>query len=111
MAPTTFQGFSKAGIAAFNTQFHQMVDQRKLANFVTLTARHGKIVNLDAYGVQDISVTPNFSARNDSIFHLASMTKPITGTALMMLFEEGKWALDDPVAKHVPDPTLQRPQG
>src|SRR6201996_1123997 len=97
------QGFSAEGLAAFNAQFHQLVDQRKLANVVTLIARHGEIVNLDAYGVLDVSAEPPAPCRTDSIFRIASMTKPITGAAMMMLWEEGKWKLDDPVAKHIPE--------
>jgi CubicO group peptidase (beta-lactamase class C family) len=96
------QGFTQAGLAAFNTYFHETVDQRKLANVVTLISRHGRIVNLDAYGVLDVSAVPTVSVKTDSIFRIASMTKPITGAAMMMLFEEGKWALEDPVAKYIP---------
>ena len=98
---TALQGFTAEGLQAFNAQFHQLVDDRKLANVVTLIARRGRIVNLDAYGVLDVSApTP---CRADSIFRIASMTKPITGAAMMMLWEEGKWALEDPVAKHIPE--------
>jgi CubicO group peptidase (beta-lactamase class C family) len=95
------QGFTAAGLAAFNEQFHALVDQDKLACVVTLVARHGEVVNLDAYGKLDVSQPA--PARTDSIFRIASMTKPITGAAMMMLWEEGKWALDDPVAKHIPE--------
>src|SRR5580693_3681378 len=98
----TLQGFTKAGLAAFNAGFHQLVDDKKLANVVTLVARRGEIVNLDAYGVLDVSAEPQAPCRADSIFRIASMTKPITGAAMMMLWEEGKWALNDPVAKHIP---------
>ena len=100
---TMVQGFSKEGLAAFNAQFHRLVDERKLANIVTLIARHGRIVNLDAYGVLDVSATSPVPCKTDSIFHIASMTKPVTGAAMMMLWEEGKWALGDPVAKHIPE--------
>ena len=99
----TLQGFTKSGLAAFNAGFHKLVDDRKLANVVTLVARHGEIVNLDAYGVLDTSETPARPVKTDSIFRIASMTKPITGAAMMMLWEEGKWALDEPVAKHIPE--------
>ena len=94
------QGFTAEGLAAFNAGFHRLVDDRKLANVVTLVARHGEIVNLDAYGVLDVSDPKPVQV--DSIFRIASMTKPITGAAMMMLWEEGKWKLDDPVAKHIP---------
>jgi CubicO group peptidase (beta-lactamase class C family) len=99
----TIQGFTAAGLKAFNDQFHALVDQRKLANVVTLIARHGQIVNLDAYGVLDVSAPTPSPVQTDSIFRIASMTKPITGAAMMMLWEEGRWALEDPVAKHIPE--------
>jgi len=100
-AASDLQGFTAEGLQAFNAQFHTLVDDQKLANVVTLIARRGQIVNLDAYGVLDVSApTP---CRTDSIFRIASMTKPITGAAMMMLWEEGKWALEDPVAKHIPE--------
>jgi CubicO group peptidase (beta-lactamase class C family) len=102
VADAAIQGFSREGLAAFNRQFHALVDERKLANVVTLIARHGEIVNLDAYGVLDVSAAAPSPVRADSIFRIASMTKPITGAAMMMLWEEGKWALNDPVAKHIP---------
>jgi CubicO group peptidase (beta-lactamase class C family) len=98
----SLQGFSQAGLTAFNAHFHQLVDQRQLANVVTLVSRHGEIVNLDAYGVLDISAVPTVPVKIDSIFRIASMTKPITGAAMMMLYEEGKWSLEDPVSKHIP---------
>ncbi|HZC16486.1 MAG TPA: serine hydrolase domain-containing protein [Caulobacteraceae bacterium] len=94
-------GFSTAGLAALNQQMHGLVDDQKLAGVVTLVARHGEIVNFDAYGVLDVSApTP---VHKDSIFRIASMTKPITGAAMMLLWEEGKWALDDELAKHIPE--------
>jgi CubicO group peptidase (beta-lactamase class C family) len=102
VADAAIQGFTREGLATFNRQFHALVDERKLANVVTLIARHGEVVNLDAYGVLDVSAATPAPARTDSIFRIASMTKPITGAAMMMLWEEGKWALDDPVAKHIP---------
>ncbi|HEY5930445.1 MAG TPA: serine hydrolase domain-containing protein, partial [Burkholderiales bacterium] len=62
---------------------------------------HGKVVYLDAYGVQDLATKKPVT--KDTIFRLASMTKSIVGVAMMMLWEEGKWTLDDPVAKHIPE--------
>jgi CubicO group peptidase (beta-lactamase class C family) len=101
-ASPELQGFSEDGLAAFNAEFHRLVDEKKLANVVTLIARHGEIVNLDAYGAMDASNPARGPVQADSIFRVASMTKPITGAAMMMLWEEGKWALDDPVARHIP---------
>jgi len=94
-------GFSASGLKAFQQTMRALVDDGKLAGVTTLVARHGKIVYLDAYGVQDFE-TERPVAR-DTIFRLASMTKPIVGVAMMMLWEQGKWALDDPVAKHIPE--------
>ena len=84
----TIHGFAKEGLAKFNAQFHVLVNDGKLANVVTLIARHGEIVNCDAYSVFDISTTPPVPVKTDSIFRIASMTKPITGAAMMMLWEE-----------------------
>jgi CubicO group peptidase (beta-lactamase class C family) len=95
------QGLTSAGLADLNRQFHALVDQRDLAGVVTLVARHGEVVNLDAYGSLDVSTGAPLAT--DSIFRLASMTKPVIGAAMMMLWEEGKWTLDDPVAKHIPE--------
>src|SRR5580698_979193 len=94
-------GFSASGLAALNQQMHGLVDDQKLAGVVTLVARHGEVANFDAYGVLDVSAPS--PVQKDSIFRIASMTKPITGAAMMMLWEEGKWALDDELAKHIPE--------
>jgi CubicO group peptidase (beta-lactamase class C family) len=99
----TIQGFTKDGLAEFNAQFHALVDDGKLANVVTLIARHGEIVNYDAYGVLNISATPPVPVKTDSIFRIASMAKPLTAAAMMMLWEQGKWALEDPVSKFIPE--------
>jgi len=93
-------GFTAAGVAKLNSDMHALVDSQKLAGVVTLLARKGKVVNLDAYGKQDASGAA--PVKTDSIFRIASMTKPITGVAMMQLFEQGKWKLDDPVARHIP---------
>ena len=61
----------------------------------------GKVAQFDAYGYQDLDAKKPLA--RDRIFRIASMTKPVTGVAMMMLFEEGKWTLDDPVAKHIPE--------
>ena len=77
-----------------------MVDDGRLAGVVTLLARGGKLVHTHVAGVQDVaSGTP---LTRDSIFRIYSMTKPITGVALMMLHEEGKWRLNDPVSRYIP---------
>jgi CubicO group peptidase (beta-lactamase class C family) len=94
-------GFSADGMKTLQRTMRALVDEGKLAGVTTLVARHGKVVYLDAYGVQDL--TTKRPVTSDTIFRLASMTKPIVGVAMMMLWEEGKWALDDPVAKYIPE--------
>ena len=94
-------GFSTTGIEAFRQAFRGLVDHGQLAGVTTLIARHGKVVHFDAYGVKDLDSKAPVTA--DTIFRIASMTKPIVGVAMMMLWEEGKWSLDDPVAKHIPE--------
>jgi len=94
-------GFTAAGVADLNAKMHALVDGQKLAGVVTLLARNGKVVNLDAYGKQDASGPAPMAA--DSIFRIASMTKPICGVAMMQLYEQGKWKLDDRVDKFIPE--------
>ena len=78
-----------------------LVDQGRLAGVVTMVARHGKVVEFDAAGKRDLA--SGAPMQKDSIFRIYSMSKPITGVAMMMLFEQGKWQLNDPVAKYVPE--------
>jgi CubicO group peptidase (beta-lactamase class C family) len=94
-------GFSADGLKAFQKTMRAFVDEGKLAGVTTLVARHGKVVHLDAYGVQDLATKKPVSS--NTIFRLASMTKPIVGVAMMMLWEQGKWTLDEPVSKHIPE--------
>ncbi|WP_374471211.1 serine hydrolase domain-containing protein [Phenylobacterium sp.] len=94
-------GVSQAGLDALNREFHGLVDQKKLAGVVTLLARKGKVVHFDAYGAADAAT--GAPARTDTIWRIASMTKPVTGVAMMILWEEGRWKLDDPVHKHIPE--------
>ena len=82
------------------------VDEGEIAGAVTLVAHHGSIVLLEATGYQDIEA--KVPMRTDTIFQVMSMTKPFTGTAIMMLREEGRLSLEDPVLKYVPEFTRQR---
>jgi CubicO group peptidase (beta-lactamase class C family) len=93
-------GFSADGLNALTRTMRGLVDDGKLAGVTTLVARHGRVVQFDAYGVRDLD--SRAPVEKDTIFRIASMTKPIVGVAMMMLWEEGKWALDDPVSKHIP---------
>ena len=66
----------------------------------TLVARHGKVVSYEVYGKKAIGGAP---MTKDTIFRIYSQSKPVTGVAMMILFEEGKWRLDDPVTKFIPE--------
>jgi CubicO group peptidase (beta-lactamase class C family) len=94
-------GFSGESLKELDTAMQGIVDNKHLAGIVTLLARHGKVVQHKAYGVQDVaSQTP---MQLDTIVRVYSMTKPIAGAAMMMLYEEGKWRPTDPIAKHIPE--------
>jgi CubicO group peptidase (beta-lactamase class C family) len=95
------EGMSAERLARVNSGMKELVDQGRLAGSVTMVARHGKVVEFDAVGKRDIA--SNAPMQKDSIFRIYSMSKPITGVAMMMLFEEGKWQLNDPVAKYIPE--------
>ncbi len=94
-------GMSGERLARLGDAMKSLVDQGRLAGVVTMVARHGKIVQFDAVGRRDIGA--DAPMKKDTIFRIYSMTKPITGVAMMMLLEEGKWQLSDPVAKYVPE--------
>jgi len=94
-------GMSAERLKRLSATMRAYVDRGDVAGTVNLVARHGKVVHFDAQGLLDIdSKTP---MRNDTIFRLASMTKPITSVAVMMLYEEGRFLLTDPVSKFIPE--------
>ena len=72
-----------------------------MAGIVTLIARHGKIVHFSAVGYADVEKRQRMET--DTIFRFYSMTKPITSTALMMLYEEGRFQMSDPLSKYIPE--------
>ena len=75
--------------------------ENKLPAIGALIARNGKIVFQKAYGVADVET--NTAMDTDAIFRIASQTKAITSTAVMMLWEEGKFRLDDPISRYIPE--------
>jgi len=79
----------------------QYVGEHRIAGAVAAVARHGKLAWLDAVGSQDLETRSAISDR--SIFRVYSMSKPVTAVAAMMLQEQGRFALDDPVGKYLPD--------
>ena len=94
-------GFASGALDKMDAGMQDLVDKKQLAGIVTLVARHGKVVQHKAYGVQ--SLETGAPMKLDTIARIYSMTKPITGVAMMMLYEEGKWKPSDPIAKHIPE--------
>ncbi len=94
-------GLSTERLQRVHTAMQTQIDAGNIAGVVTLVARRGRIAHLEAQGFADIGKrTP---MRTDNIFGLASMSKPITGVAVMMLVESGEIKLSDPVSKFIPE--------
>ena len=94
-------GMSSERLARITTLARRYVDEGKLAGVVTIVARHGKIVHYEAVGKQ--SLESGAPMTRDTLFRIYSMSKPITAVAAMILYEEGKFQLTDPVSKFVPE--------
>ncbi len=94
-------GFSSQRLGHVNKMMQGYIDDGKLASGLTMLARHGETFHFEPYGVLDLeSGTP---VEHDTLFRIYSMTKPITSAAVMMLYEEGHFSLDDPVGKFIPE--------
>ncbi|HXY00615.1 MAG TPA: serine hydrolase domain-containing protein [Candidatus Limnocylindrales bacterium] len=94
-------GFSYERLERLHTLMQQVVDQKQLPGAVTILARHGKVVDYRTYGVKDLESKAPLT--KDAIFRDFSMTKPVTGVAMMLLYEQGKWLPTDPIAKYIPE--------
>src|SRR5262245_18874912 len=102
-------GISTERLQRLHQGMQGFVDRREVGGIVTLVARDGKTVDLHASGFQEVEKkTP---MRTDTIFRVASMTKPITSVAIMMLYEEGKLQLTDSVTRFIPAFKGQRVAG
>jgi CubicO group peptidase (beta-lactamase class C family) len=87
--------------AQFQADMRAYVDRDNAPGIITYVVEDGRVVLADAYGIADVGRgTP---MRVDTQFRIASLTKPITTAALLMLYEEDKWQLDDPVARYIPE--------
>jgi len=94
-------GFSTERLERLHTLMQQAVEQQQVAGVVTILARHGKVVDYRTYGMRNIA--DNAPMTRDTIFRDYSMTKPVTGVAMMILYEEGKWLPSDPISKFIPE--------
>ena len=94
-------GMSSERLVRLRGEMQRLVDEGAIAGIVTAVARHGKLVHLEALGHQNIA--SGIPMQEDVIFRIYSMTKPVTAVAMMILYEEGKLQLDDPVEQFIPE--------
>ncbi len=94
-------GMSSDRLARIRVAMQRYVDRKDVPGVVTLVARHGRVVHFEALGYRDVEGKSPMTG--DAIFRIASMTKPITSVAAMMLFEEGHFLLSDPISKWLPE--------
>lgn len=94
-------GMSNERLARIDIMFKEALDESQIPGAVALVARNGKIVYYKAFGMADTE--SGRVLKRDDIFRIASQTKAVTSTAVMMLWEEGKFRLDDPISKYIPE--------
>ena len=94
-------GLSAEKLQEAQAAMQKLVDDKRIAGGVVVVARRGKVVQFETCGMMDIEAGKPM--RRDTIFRFYSMSKPITSVAAMILYEEGKIKLDDPVSKYIPE--------
>jgi len=94
-------GFDPSKLKAFSAELQDLVDRGQLAGVTTLAARKGRVFHFETRGLADVET--GAPARPDTIWRIASMTKPVAGVAMMQLWEKGLWKLEDPVERHIPE--------
>src|SRR5215467_6092688 len=92
-------GMSSERLRRLDQMIQRRIDGGDIAGAVTIVARKAKIVHFEAFGVRDLESKQPMT--KDTIFRIASMTKPVTGLAIMMMIEEGKVRLADPVSRYI----------
>ena len=94
-------GLSSARLDRLSHKMRTYVNRGQLPGAITVVARQGKVVQFEQFGLMDVENGKEMQP--DTLFRVFSMTKPITGVAVMILFEEGRFLLTDPVAKYLPE--------
>src|SRR5262245_18394694 len=94
-------GMSAQKLEAVKKAVQDAVDKHQTAGVLVLVARHGKVAMLESFRKMDSHAKKDM--RPDTIFRIYSMTKPVTSAAVMMLYDEGRFKLDDPVAQYIPE--------
>ncbi len=95
------QGFSSERLKRLDAWSDSIVDRGLAPGIATVVIRNGKIVATHTHGLADVATGRPVAA--DAIWRMYSQTKPVTGVAMMILYEEGRWKLDEPVTKYVPE--------
>ena len=93
-------GLSRRALEHIDAKLAEFIDAGELAGTVTLVARHGRLVHLHAQGRKDLA--SGEPLKTDTIFRMFSMTKPVTGAAMMILYDRGLWRPEDPLSKYLP---------
>ena len=93
-------GLSAKRLERIGEMIQRAVDADQISGAVTVVARRGHVTHFEAHGLMDIEA--DAPMQKDTIFPIASMTKPVTGVAILMLVEEGKVRLSDPVSRFIP---------
>src|SRR5277367_4255168 len=93
-------GLSSERLRQIHAMVQRHIDAGDITGAVVFVARKGQIAYLEAQGTMDLETKKPMT--RDSVFRMASMTKPVIGTAIMMMLEEGKLQLGDPVSKYIP---------
>jgi CubicO group peptidase (beta-lactamase class C family) len=94
-------GLSSERLKRISELMQRHVEARNLSGAVTLVARNGRVAHLEAHGLMDLA--SNKAMQKDAIFRIMSMTKPIVGVAVLMMMEEGKVRLNDPISRFIPE--------
>ncbi len=94
-------GMSQEELDRLHDRLQQLVDDGVSAGLQVVVARRGEVVMHDNFGLADTSSGEPIT--NDTLFRIYSMTKPVVGVAMMMLYEEGRFSLSDPIAKYIPE--------
>lgn len=102
-ADTAALGFTAEGLAALDARLGKSVADGDVAGMTYIVGKGGDIAAFKSFGVQSGDPKTGAPMTNDSLFRIYSMSKPITGVAMMQLYEKGLWQMDDPVSKHVPE--------
>ena len=94
-------GMSSKRLDRIGEVMRRLIGEKKIPGTVTLVARKGEVVHFEANGLRDVE--KELPMEKDTIFRIYSQSKPITGAAIMMLFEEGKFLMTDPISKYLPE--------